>query len=112
MSQTPALATLHILPRLKGHHAALRSSGDRGSFEEAEKLRGNDLRIVQRNKVSRVDHNNFGLRDQGRGSLRETFWHSFVTRTLKNDGGNQELGRHRGDGAQVLGRTPHPDPLP
>ena len=60
--------------------APLRGSG---SSEKVEKFRGNDLRIVQGNKVSRVDHDDLGVRNQGGGPLRELFRHGFVVRALK-----------------------------
>jgi len=68
-----------------------------GSREEAEQFCGNNLRIVKRNKVSRVDHDDFGLRNQGRGSPREHFGYGFIVRALKNKRRHQKLRQHLRD---------------
>ena len=46
--------------------------------EEPEEFRRNHLWIVQRNKVSRVNHDDFGLRNERTGPLRKLFGYSLV----------------------------------
>jgi hypothetical protein len=46
--------------------------------EEPEEFRRNHLWIVQRNKVSPVNHDDFGLRNERTGPLRKLFGYSLV----------------------------------
>jgi hypothetical protein len=48
------------------------------SSEEAEELRGDHLGIVQGDKMSRIHSDDFRLRNQGRGALREPLRDGFV----------------------------------
>jgi len=82
--------------------------GRHGATEEEEKFFGDHFRIVEGNKVARVDYEDFRLRNQGGGSLGEFFRHGFVMGAMENECGNPKLRQHLRDGRKEFGRIAEP----